>query len=175
MSQLNDRPFPTVHQASERDMLETLLDWYRDGIVAKVDGLSDEYAAVVAATGSETSIAGLVKHLALVEDAWFCRFVGQQFSEPWNSIDFEVDPNWEFRTARTEPLSVNVARYRESVERSRTIAQRYQFDDVASPDNLEGRPPFTLRYVTVHLLEETARHLGHLDILREQADGGQGE
>jgi uncharacterized damage-inducible protein DinB len=156
-------------------MLEALLDWYRDGVVAKVVDLTDVQASVLVTPGSETSIAGLVKHLALVEDAWFCRFLGQPFSEPWGSIDFDVDPDWEFHTARSEPLADSVALYQQAVERSRSIAARHQFDDVASPDNLEGRPPFTLRYVYVHLLEETARHLGHIDILREQSDGARGE
>lgn len=82
------------------------------------------------------------------------------------------DPNWEFRTGGEEPLADSVAAYQAACERSRAITAAHQLDDLgADPE----RPPFTLRFVLLHLIEETARHLGHLDVLREHLDGTTGD
>lgn len=165
---------PMLHgqrQAGEREVLEAMLDWYREGIVNKVAGVSARHAAA-APLRSETSIAGLVKHLALVEDSWFARFAGVPEPEPWIGVDWDADPNWEFRTARDEPIEDLVASYRAACERSRALAAGHDLDE---PGHSPGQQPFSLRYVYVHLIEETARHLGHLDILRELADGTTGD
>ena len=166
------RDMPPVRTGSEREMLEAMLDWYRDGVLAKVEGLSDE-RATAEAVRSGTTIAGLVKHLAVVEDSWFTeRFAGAAMPEPWASADWDADRDWEFTTARDEPLSVAVGLYRAACERSRAVARGAALDDRCAVDTPR---PFNLRWVLVHLLEETARHLGHLDILRELADGRTGE
>ena len=73
-----------------------MLDWYRDGVIAKVDGISPAVAAAQP-LGSATSIAGLVKHLALVEDSWLeDRFAGNPEPEPWRSAPWDDDRDWEF-------------------------------------------------------------------------------
>ena len=168
------REMPPVRTAPEREMLEAMLDWYRDGILLKVDGLSDE-RATASAVRSSTTIAGLVTHLALVEDAWFTeRFAGAPMPEPWASADWDADRDWEFTTARTEPLSVAVGLYRAACDRSRAVAGRADLDDLCA-GGADAERPFTLRWALVHLVEETARHLGHLDILGELADGRTGE
>ncbi len=162
-----NRPFPTVRMADERVLLVELLDWYRAGIVHKVDGLDDEQArrSLVA---SPTTISGILKHLTLVEESWFVdRFAGRGLGEPWSSVDWESDPDWEFRTARDDRLADLVAEYQSACARSREITDGAALDDVSASSNR----PFTLRFVLVHMIEETARHLGHLDILREQIDG----
>lgn len=169
-----DRPSPQVLASNERIMLFAMLDWYRDGVVAKVDAL-DDAAAWACPTGSATSIAGLVNHLALVEDAWFTeRFAGGANQEPWASAPWDVDPDWEFGQARREPLAASVERYQVAVARSRAIQAAAELDQMAARPSGRG-DRFTLRWAVVHLLEETARHLGHLDILRELADGITGE
>jgi hypothetical protein len=166
------RDFPPVDTADERTLLTGLLDWYRTGVVLKLDGL-DQADAAASPVGSSTSILGLVKHLALVEDAWFTsRFAGRPDPEPWAGVDWDGDPNWEFRTARGESIEYVVGLYEEACDRSRAITSAAALDDLAAhPDGQD----FTLRFALAHLLEETARHLGHLDILRELADGRTGE
>jgi len=167
-----ERAMPPIHAADERTMLTGMLDWYRAGVLAKVDGLRQE-DAVTSPLRSGTTAAGLVKHLALVEDHWFTHGIGRQpLPEPWASAPFDDDEDWEFSSAASEPLEVGVGLYREACERSRAVTARLDLDAVAS--NERGRE-FTLRFVLLHLVEETARHLGHLDALRELADGTTGE
>lgn len=165
------RRMPAVRTSDERAVLDTMLDWYRAGVVHKVAGMSDEHAAA-APLASPTSAAGVVKHLALVEDHWFTAGIGQQsMPEPWASVDFDSDPDWEFRTARDEPLADAVREYEQACARSRAATASLPLDHTVSGRHGE----YSLRWVLVHMLEETARHLGHLDILREMADGSTGE
>ncbi|HWJ60493.1 MAG TPA: DUF664 domain-containing protein [Acidimicrobiales bacterium] len=166
------RRFPTPKTAGERELLEGMLEWYRTGVLAKVDGIA-QHLAVATPLASSTSIAGLVKHLALVEDSWFAEDLAGEAPLPWwADVDWEADRDWEFHSALTEPFADQVARYREACERARQIAARYDLDHVGADTQ---HPPFTLRYVLVHMIEETARHLGHLDVLRELLDGTTGE
>ena len=167
------RPFPPVRTAGERELLTSMLDWYRDGVVRKVEGLRQHHA-VARPLRSETSVAGIVKHLALVEDGWFSiRFAGRAGQELWPDLDEDREPDWDFRSARDEPLALNVARYQEAVARSRAVTEAYELDDVCADPHPRGE--FTLRFALVHMIEETARHLGHLDILCEHLDGRTGE
>ena len=163
---------PAIHTADERAMLTGMLDWYRAGVLAKVDrmGQSD---ATSSPLRSGTTAAGLVKHLALVEDNWVTHgLAAQPEPEPWASAPFDADPDWEFHSANAEPLADSVAIYRSACERSRQVTRALSLDDTGV--NKRGRE-FSLRFVLLHLIEETARHLGHLDVLRELADGQTGE
>jgi predicted enzyme related to lactoylglutathione lyase/uncharacterized damage-inducible protein DinB len=167
-----DRDMEPVHAADEPTMLTTMLEWYREGVLLKVAGLHQD-AAVTSPLRSGTTPAGIVKHLALVEDSWFTHRFGQQPEpEPWASAPWEVDRDWEFHSATDEPLEVNVARYRHACDRSRAVAAAAGLDDTVT---LPSGRVVSLRFVLLHLIEETARHLGHLDVLRELADGSTGE
>ena len=151
-------------------MLEAMLDWYRDGVLAKVHGI-DDHAAHRAVVRSGTTISGLVKHLASAEDDWLThRFAGNAQPEPWASAPFDEDVDWEFHSATAEPLAASVALYGAACERSRAVCVGAELDQLSRA----GDPRFSLRFALVHLIEETARHLGHLDILRELADDSVG-
>ena len=166
------RRMPAVTTADERTIVESMLEWYREGVVHKVSGMSQEHAAAAPLT-SPTSAAGIVKHLALVEDFWFTAGIAQQgVPEPWAGVSFDDDPDWEFRTARSEPLADSVRLYEQACARSRAAIAPLSLEDTARG---RRRGEYSLRWVLVHMLEETARHLGHLDILRELADGTSGE
>ena len=166
------RRFETARTVGEREMLERMLDWYRAGVVAKVEGIA-QHVAVATPLRSSSSIAGIVKHLALVEDSWFAEdLAGLEPLAWWADVDWEADRDWEFHSALTEPIGDQVERYREACERARGIAATMDLDQIGADTE---RPPFTLRYVLVHMIEETARHLGHLDVLRELLDGTTGE
>jgi len=167
-----ERAMPPIHAADERTMLTGMLDWYRAGVLAKVDGLRQQ-DAVGSPLRSGTTAAGLVKHLAYVEDHWFTHGIAQRpLPEPWASAPFDDDEDWEFSSAASEPLEVAVGLYRQACARSRLVTAELQLDATAA--NRRGRQ-FSLRFVLLHLVEETARHLGHLDVLRELADGRTGE
>ena len=170
-----ERTFPKVRASDEREVLVAMLDWYRDGVIGKVTGMA-QHLAVATPLGSASSVAGLVKHLALVEDSWFSiRFAGNPEMPDWAEADFDVDPDWEFHTAATEPLEDQIERYQRAIAASRAITAAHAFDDLSAERTGDPAQHFTLRWAVVHLLEETARHLGHLDILRELLDGTTGE
>lgn len=167
-----ERPFARLRTADERSLLDGMLDWYRHSVVVKVRGVPQEVAGATPLP-SPTSIAGLVKHLALVEDAWYTEdFAGLPIPEPWAGVDWDADRDWEFHTAVDEPIEDLLRLYEAACERSRQIAAGHHLDDVGADDR---RGAFTLRWVHVHMIEETARHLGHLDILLEQLDGRTGD
>lgn len=161
---------PRIYTADEQGLLSDLLDWYRAAVVRKATGVTpDDARASPVASG--TSIAGLVKHLALVEDSWFTeRFAGHDV-EPWASAPWDDDPDWEFHSARDEPLEDSLALYQQACQRSRQAAAGHGLDDRAA----RSRRDFNLRFAYLHLIEETARHLGHLDVIREYLDGSTGE
>ena len=166
------RPMPPLHAADEREMLEAMLDWYRAGVVAKVSGVPQDVATATPLR-SPTSIAGLVKHLALVEDSWFAGRLAGLDEAPWYAeVDWEADRDWEFHTAVNEPIADQVALYEAACSRCREIAAGRDLDEIGADTS---RQAFTLRFVYLHLIEETARHLGHLDVLRELLDGTTGE
>jgi hypothetical protein len=103
------------------------------------------------------------------------RFLGLPVREPWAGVDFDADPEWEFRTsAELEPEQVR-QRYREACERSRQAAAQADGLDQLSVQPLGDGRRFSLRWVLLHLLEETARHAGHADMIREAIDGTVGE
>ncbi len=163
---------PPIHTADERTLLEGMLDWYREGVVRKVDGMA-QADAVTSPVRSGTTAAGVVKHLAFVEDTWVThRLAGADLPEPWAGAPFDEDSDWEFASATGEPLQATVALYRQACRRSRAAAARLPLDRQATDER--GRT-FSVRFVLLHLVEETARHLGHLDLLRELADGTTGE
>ena len=167
----DERDFPAIEAAGERPMLEGMLDWYRDGVVAKVAGLADE-AAKQRLVASVSTLIGLVKHLAGVEDAWFHdRFAGRPEPDVWAGVDFIADPDWDFTSSWDDTLADVVALYRAACARSRAVAEGEPLEAMAR----NSPRPFNLRWAYVHLIEETARHLGHMDILRELVDGTTGE
>ena len=161
---------------SEAEQLVGFLDFLRETVLTKTDGLTREQLAATHPP-SELSLAGLLYHLALVEEDWFeVRFAGLPGREPWAGVDWDADPNWEFHTARNlEPEQLR-ARYRQACDRSRAVVAAVaagveQLSVVAMRD---GRH-FSLRWMLLHLIEETARHAGHADLLREAIDGAVGE
>lgn len=144
---------PALHVAGERQMLEQMLDWYRNGVIAKVRGVSQS-AATARPLRSSTSIAGLVKHLALVEDSWWAQdFAGEAVAPWYREVDWDADPDWEFHSAVDEPIEDNLARYTDAIDRCRQIATGRGLDEIGADSS---RRQFTLRFVYLHLIEETA-------------------
>lgn len=161
-------------EGSERTLLGQYLDYQRDTLLAKTDGLTREELAR-RHPPSGLTLAGLLYHLALVEESWLeVRFLGAGERAPWVGVDWEADPDWEFRTATTLDPDELRQRYRDACERSRQVLAGAQLDQLSVRPLRDGRP-FTLRWVLLHLIEETSRHAGHADMLREAIDGQVGE
>ena len=157
----------------ERTVLTTFLDYARDTVHAKCAGLSDADARRAPLPGSPLmTISGLVSHLRWVESSWIeDTLLGRAIDAPWT----EEDPDREFRIAVEVPLAKLLAEYRAACARHRDLVASLDLDTASSGDLGEWRTePVTLRWILLHLIEETARHNGHLDILRELADGARG-
>jgi len=153
----------------EKDMLQAFLDYHRATLLQKVAGLSDaELRRSFVPSG--TNLLSVVKHLAYVERWWFqAVFAGLDAPFPWS----EAAPDADFHVEPGETATGVIAFYQQEARASRDIARQGSLDDVAKrPD---AREPFTLRWIMIHMIEETARHNGHADLLRELTDGATGE
>jgi hypothetical protein len=156
-------------------MLSQYLDYQRETILSKTDGLTGQHLAQQHSP-SQLTLAGLLYHLSLVEEDWMeVRFAGLPDREPWASADWESDPGWEFRAAaQLEPEQLQ-SRYRQACQRSRRVVSAAAGLDQLSVRGLWDGRHFSLRWVLLHLVGETARYAGHADFLREAIDGTVGE
>jgi uncharacterized damage-inducible protein DinB len=162
-------------QADERTTLVAFLDYHRATFLGKIEGLTREQMNVALAP-SDLTLASLTKHLALVEDSWFQeRFVGVEV-EPWASAPFDVDRDWEMHSASDDSPDALVALYRAAIARSQATLNTVESLDARSAvnDRREGIP-YSMRWILVHMIEETARHNGHADFIRQSIDGLTGE
>ena len=163
----DNRPEPPS-TGGEREMLAGFLDFQRATLLWKLEGLDDEQLRR-AMVPSGTSLLGLVKHLAYVERSWFQGvWDGQEVSFPWT----KEDPDADWRIEPEETTEDILALYNGECDRSREIvAAASSLDEIAK----HPRRELNRRWILVHMIEETARHNGHVDLLREALDGLTGE
>ena len=156
----------------ERTILTTFLDYARDTVHAKCAGLPDSGARLAPLPGSPMmTISGLVSHLRWVECGWIdCTLLGGEVDAPWT----DDDPDREFRIAVEVPLAQLLTEYRAACARHRDLVASLDLDTPSRGALGWRAEPVTLRWILFHLTEETARHNGHIDILRELADGARG-
>jgi Protein of unknown function (DUF664) len=160
--------------ADEATTLLGFLEYHRETLLVKIDGLS---AAQLGQSLPPTSmtLAGLVKHLACDEDGWFHEvFAGNDMPEPWSSIDWEADPDWEWHSAIGEDPASLLDVWHTSVARAKAAVAGASMDQLSMKSSRAGQP-FSLRWIVAHMIEEYARHNGHADLLREAVDGSTGE
>ncbi|MBL1085787.1 DinB family protein [Streptomyces actinomycinicus] len=155
----------------ERTQLTTFLDYVRATARAKCEDLSDENAAKALLPGSPLmTLSGLINHLRWVEYYWFrVVFLGEEDEGPWT----DEDPDREMRIAVDLPLSQLLDEYASESARHNELIAAHDLDARAQRKRDDGSA-VDLRWIVLHLIEETARHNGHLDILRELADGRTG-
>ncbi|QRP48770.1 DinB family protein [Amycolatopsis sp. FDAARGOS 1241] len=163
------RPDPPMN-ADERTQLTGFLDFLRASVAWKCSGLTDEQARRTHVPSELTTIAGLLSHLTLVEAYWF-RVVLDGRPDEWDEA-LALDRDAEFRVALETPIEQLIAAYEAETARCREVVQAREFTDTVL---FKGARPLTVRWVVTHMIEETARHLGHLDLLRELTDGLTGE
>jgi uncharacterized damage-inducible protein DinB len=159
-------PDELVSTGTEREVLTGFLELYRGILPGKLAGLADADARRPLVP-SPTTLLGLVKHLAAVEREWFGQVLEQrpaaELGLPRPGDGFALDPG--------DTVDGVVADYRAACAESRAAAGRHQLDDVVPHDRMGS---VSLRWILVHMIEETSRHAGHADILREQIDGSTG-
>jgi len=163
---------------SEREMLLGELERVRGYIAWKCGKLD---AAGLAATlrPSTMTLGGLLKHLALVEDDWFSvKLHGRDRHEPWNTVDWEADPDWDWQSAAADSPEQLMSAWQDAVARSRALVAEAiadgGLDRPAAFSWPDGKTP-NLRRLLVDMIEEYARHVGHADLIRESVDGLVGE
>ena len=148
--------------AAERPMLEVWLDTYRAAVAGKITGLSEKDIRR-RLVPSLTTVGGVVKHLRWVETGWFDYLLGARSGD-----NRRAHPrDWEFTVQPDDTAASLIEEYQAACARSREVARGFALDDVVPHVAMGG---VSVRWVYVHLIEETARHAGHLDILREQLD-----
>jgi hypothetical protein len=162
----------------ELTLLTGFLDFYRAVMVRKARGLTREQLNAPLAP-SPLTIGGLIKHLAFAEDIWFDhRLLGNERREPWASVDWDADPDWEFHSAADDEPEAYLRLYDETCVRSRAavaaVVAEGGLDALAKRPNRRGHF-FSLRWILLHMIEETARHAGHADLIREHIDGTTGD
>ncbi|MGH8828668.1 MAG: DinB family protein, partial [Jiangellaceae bacterium] len=143
----------------EKESLHVSLDRHRDVVVWKVEGLDDEQLRRPM-TPSGTSLLGLVKHLASVENGWFCETFGRR-SE---AIPFDPDdPDADWRPEPHESTADIMSYYGRARAAADVVIDESGVEDVGTAWFGET---VSLRWVLIHMIEETARHAGHMDIVR---------
>ncbi|MEJ1105925.1 MULTISPECIES: DinB family protein [unclassified Kribbella] len=157
--------FPEVAVA-ERSMLEQFLDFHRAGVVRTLDGVTDEEAADRVLPATDLTVGGIVKHLAAMEDLWFShKLLDAPSAEPWLSAPFGQDPDWEFHSAADNSVTELRDLYLSACDASRGIVARLESLDVQAARASFGDKLVSLRWIYLHMIEETAQHRGHLDLL----------
>jgi uncharacterized damage-inducible protein DinB len=156
--------------ASERDGLVNILDAQRVGLVRKVEDVSDA-SARESPTVSSLSLLGLLKHAATWEHRWFhVIMAGEASPDGWPEVQPEPH-DADFVVASGDTVADLLADYRAQIAKSNAIIASRQLDDACVRSDLVE---CNLRYVLLHMIEETARHAGHADIIRETLDGTRG-
>jgi uncharacterized damage-inducible protein DinB len=149
-------------------MLEEFLAYYRGVFRRKADGVDDQAARTAVCPPSEMTITGLVRHLAEVERSWFRRGIAAEEAGPIYYSD--ADPDGDFHVAADATLAEALDTWHREVELADAILAGVALDDIES-----HRQTYSVRWILIHMIEEYARHCGHLDLIREAIDGTTGD
>ena len=161
--------------ADERTTIQGFLDLHRDVLRRKCAGLTREQLATAHPPASMT-LGGMLKHLAYVENWWSVGvFLGQHPGEPWGSVDWRADPDWDWHSAADDDPEDVLALYEAEVAAADRVFAAAELDDLAVRANGQTGEHANLRWILMHLVEEYARHNGHADLIRESIDGQVGD
>jgi hypothetical protein len=166
-------PEPDRQLGDGKELLLGYLDYYRSAISRKVHGLRQ---ADLRGTRlpSGWSPLELVKHLVYMERRWLeWGFSGRPVEDPWG----DRGPDGRWAVDADESVADLIARLHAGGERTRQIVEAASLRDPAATGGRFGgdEPPPTLGWILFHVLQEYARHAGHLDVVRELIDGSVGE
>jgi hypothetical protein len=158
--------FDPEPQAGERATLEQFLDYQRQVVTAQLGDLTDEQARSRVLPDTDMTAAGILRHLSWAEDRWFQnRLLGVPLPAHWASSN-TTDADTSFHTTDGDTVDHLLALYATTCERSRAAAAQVDLDTVAAAPSSDGEHA-SLRWILVHLIEEIARHAGHLDLIRD--------
>jgi uncharacterized damage-inducible protein DinB len=170
-SALVDFPEPTIPASSEREVFLRYLIYFRSRLVTKLREMpADQLSQSILPSG--WTPLELLKHVQHVEMRWLeWGFEGQDVAEPWGD---NKDGKWHVDADET--LDGLIAALAAQAERSTAVIQRHDLTEIGQPgDRWDGDDPPPLERILFHLLQEYARHAGHLDIVAELVAGSTGE
>jgi hypothetical protein len=162
------RPEPPI-AGDEAATLLGYLERQRATFAWKCGGLD---AAGLRATlaPSTMTLGGMLKHLARFEDDMSTEWLhGREQLPPWNAVDWDTEPDWDWRSATEETPEQLYTRWQEAVDRARNLFAEALAE--AGPDRRPIERAPSLRYILLNMVEEYARHNGHADLIRESIDG----
>ncbi|SDR78438.1 Protein of unknown function [Actinopolymorpha singaporensis] len=165
---------PDYALTDPRDLLAGFLDYYRDVVIRKLDGLSEQELRTSRLPSGWTPLQ-LLKHLTNVERRWLVwGFLAEPVADPW--ADDGPDGRWLVRPE--ESVDDVLSAFHAQAARSREIVAGGALSDLSAlggrfPADVDAQP--SLGWILFHVLQEYARHAGHLDVARELADGAVGE
>ena len=175
-----DRSFPPL-AGDEVTTVRAYLDYHRDTLRWKVDGLTQEQLAQRLEPSTMT-LGGMMKHLALVESNWFEVVLdgAETMMPPFDVIDWDADRDWDWDSAVHDTPEQIRALFDEAVARSdrvidEALAKSTGLDTLAVRPSRRSGNPYSLRWILLHMVEEYARHNGHADLIRQSIDGQTGE
>ena len=164
---LDHEPFvPT--SGDERTLLAAFLDWHRWAAANKLRGLTEAESRMTP-TPSSLSLLAIVHHLAFVETLWFDVSIGGR-------VDSGAHAAAEAALAIPDDATVEgvLALYAANAERSRVVLNTASLDDLARGGDAAALG-LSVRWIVLHMIDETARHVGHADVIREAIDGSTGD
>jgi Protein of unknown function (DUF664) len=164
-------PSPTDPVASRAEVFLGYLDFFRSVLVSKLEGLTEDALRTSRLPSGWTPVE-LLKHLTFVELRWLVwGFEGRTVPDPWGD---RREDRWSVRA--DESFVDLVSALHDQAAVTRAIVQRHDLSEVGQPgERWDGAEPASLERVLFHLLQEYARHVGHLDVVRELIDGQVGE
>ena len=164
--------YPDLQPRDERSALVQRLDQYRAIAAAALVDVAWPAASSRLLPATDLTIAGVVRHLAWAEDRWFQgRLLGSPLPSPWNHAAAD-DADHSMRLTAGDTVAGIVGLYVSACDRSRVATAQFEsLDHVAAVPSF-GRGPVNLRWILVHMIDETARHVGHLDLLGDALTAG---
>ena len=164
-------PDPTVPLASRAEVFLGYLDYFRSRILSKLEALPESELRQSRVPSGWTPIE-LLKHLIFVELRWLeWGFQGHRVTDPWGDNRGDV-----WFVGAEETLDELAGALRAQAVRSRAVIEDHDLAEVGKlGPRWDGAEPATLERILFHLVQEYARHLGHLDIVAELTDGQLGE
>lgn len=166
------RPEPD-RAGDELATLTGFLDFQRATFAWRTRGLdADQLSRPLPPT--TMTLGGMLKHLALVEQQWFCQvLLARPATDPWAGVDWKADRDWDWHSARDDAPDELRRLWSASVADSdAALAEALASGGL---DQVARAGEVNLRWILTHMIEEYARHNGHADLLREAIDGQTGE
>ena len=155
---------PGLQPPDERTALEERLDYERSLVQSRTSGLDSSCAKAQPLEATRLSVGGIIKHLAWAEDRWFQnKLLGRSMPAPWRGAP--EDSQWAFVSAVDDDIDDLIALYLAACNRSREAASGFDRLDAAAALPSFGVGPVNLRWILVHMIDETAQHVGHMDLL----------